>query len=753
MSDTNKTKKPEFSYYEGYNYGPIKLERIGRNVLISSKWQPEQFKRHIQRVKKGRPKLRGKIEQKIGEILTLIQKFDPLAMLASVSATNCFGDPEEYREVTHKELECYAEYAQSLILGNKCKECTKQLTKEAIEHFNNLITEIHNDILWYFISEVTEHKRDPIEEELRNMSIQRYLFMRGDSYLEHHIDMVASILREHDDFLKHHYSFTYAEIEAGIQHILKQLNENMQQQSMIMSLLHELHELFKEFADRENSNKYSSFEEYRKKYLSLPAVQKKKEKLDELSANIGKNPFEIRPTKEIPIELLKLFSSQFGCNSHFINFPKSPAWPTNNTIIHSYPLIENKDKFYCFIPQLLVRNIGNIIEEWIKRKDIDYFQEVYQKKRAEYLEKKMIEYMSNMLPGAEVYRKLYYNTYENGEKKRNETDGMILFDENLFIIEGKAGGVSISARRGSIDSMRTEIKELIDDAYEQAVRTKNYILTTKKPVFETENGARIFIRDKNKYSNIYLVNVTLQNLGPVATQLHLIKKLDLIRGKEWPWSVFINDLRVISELIEFPSEFLHFLMRRIQANEYPQFRSIDELDFLMFYFKEGLYLEENTSKDTDIQIPCGYTESLDRYYDFVAGRVSSGEKPQLDSPSKYKELVKKIETTQKLGFTQVGTTLLNLDRKVQQDVIDKVINLHDQSKKDGKDHNISLIFNDFGLTFYLNRLKKRSLLQEIHDYANSKMREIKVDKWIFIIIEDHRDVDYSVSFQIYNRTD
>jgi hypothetical protein len=194
-------------------------------------------------------------------------------------------------------------------------------------------------------------------------------------------------------------------------------------------------------------------------------------------------------------------------------------------------------------------------------------------------------------------------------------------------------------------------------------------------------------------------------------------------------------------------------MRRIKANECAQFRTIDELDFLMYYFKKGLYFEENSLENANVQIPYGYTEELDRYYDFIAGRVSSGKKPELDSPPKYKELVKKIEATHKLGFTLVSTTLLSFDRKVQQQVIDWLNNQCRQVNKDPNDHNFTMVFNDFGLTFYINKEKKSHLSQILDNYANSKMRETKRNQWICIILDPNGDGDYNTRFQNNSKAD
>lgn len=158
-----------------------------------------------------------------------------------------------------------------------------------------------------------------------------------------------------------------------------------------------------------------------------------------------------------------------------------------------------------------------------------------------------------------------------------------------------------------MERTRRDLSDLIDSAYNQALRTKRFIAENDRPVFEHEDGSEaLVIEDKEKLDNIVLVNVTLESLQHLSTQLSSLSALDLIREQEWPWSVFINDLRVISEIVESPSEFLVYLKRRIRANDFPQFRAVDELDFLTYFFNDGLYFEDNHLKNTDImQVCCG----------------------------------------------------------------------------------------------------------------------------------------------------
>jgi len=137
----------------------------------------------------------------------LVEKFEPLELLATVSANNCFTDPEEYKETTHQGKECYVEYAQSLVLSQKCKKELSHTDKEATDKFNSLLVEIFDDVLWYFGSEAAEGKRNEVEEELWFTSISKYLFVRSDSFPEHHVDMIRDIYRSHDSFLEKQYGF------------------------------------------------------------------------------------------------------------------------------------------------------------------------------------------------------------------------------------------------------------------------------------------------------------------------------------------------------------------------------------------------------------------------------------------------------------------------------------------------------------------------------------------------------------------
>jgi len=261
----------------------------------------------------------------------------------------------------------------------------------------------------------------------------------------------------------------------------------------------------------------------------------------------------------------------------------------------------------------------------------------------------------------------------------------------------------------------------------------------------------LLINNKQKFKSVYLINVTLDNLGHLTSDLNNLKSLDLLNGKEWIWSVFINDLRVISEIVETPSEFLVYLQRRLRANDFPQFEVADELDFFMYYLHDGLYFEDGRLKDEGVFHPHAYTQSLDRYYHYKLGIVSSGEKPTLQIPEEYKQLVRKIEATKKLGFSEVTTQLLSFDVDTMEEILSKIEWAKTTSLNDVIDHDFTMTFGlDLGITVAVFSKSKGRSIESTSEYCNLKMYQLKIKKWIFLAI-DIRNGNEEYSFRIFNK--
>jgi hypothetical protein len=194
------------------------------------------------------------------------------------------------------------------------------------------------------------------------------------------------------------------------------------------------------------------------------------------------------------------------------------------------------------------------------------------------------------------------------------------------------------------------------------------------------------------------------------------------------------------------------LQRRIKVNDYPQFYTTDELDFLMVYFREGLYFEDGILQNLDRYIPQAYTEYLDKYYDYISGRISSAKKPRLKILKEYKKLITKLESTNKEHFTKITTTLLNFNGETQKAIIDNLNKALYISKRDNRDDDFTMIFNDFGLTFFIGTTnQKPNSIDRLDRYCKLKMYQKRFKEWILLTVYLDKNNRRFLDFKIYNK--
>lgn len=716
-----KRKKHEInrmSFDEVHETSGIKIERKGREILISSSDSRKQKIKSIAEREASENTFKEEINQLIKEAIEYSLKLDPFHALATISLKNGFIDLEEYSESTFEGREWFVEYALSLFLSNELIDENRTNSEQDEVSFMKLIERIFSLIRIYYATEDRNKDHNETDIILRYNSITDNLFIRGDSYIEHHFELIEEIYAAHDSFFKKHFNVVSRDFIGVVRNIIEQINDNYKKFVMLLGK-------FNEAKDDCLDDVFGDFE----------------------------NPFLVNPSNEIERTIYKLLSSSFGDNKAFLELEHSPGWPINESIVYKRPLIFYKDCFFCFSPQILIRNIGNILEGLIQETDDGYYQSKYQSARGKYLENKSLEYFSKLLPDAQIYNELYYTINDGGEVKRCETDCLIVYDDNIFIIEAKAGKFPSSARRGSVKKIKKGSEKLISNAYDQALRAKNYIVNYDNPTFYNKNKSiAISFNERDNIRNIFLINVTLQNISNLSTKLHSLKDIGLLEGSEWPWSVFVNDLRVISELIDSPSIFILYLQRRIKANNFPAFSTHDELDYLMYFFKHGLYLNDKVVKGSSTIIPIGYTEELDRYYNFIYGKVSSGDKPHYNISKEYLEFIKSIESTAKAHRTKITTTLLGFDSKTQRDFIKALFNNIAKTELDNLDHSFTMHFRELslGLTVSNCKILNEKFWKKYHHYCRTVKYKHKYNDWILLAVQKGEQNEIITTFELYS---
>jgi hypothetical protein len=384
--------------------------------------------------------------------------------------------------------------------------------------------------------------------------------------------------------------------------------------------------------------------------------------------------FQVVPRQDTDRKILEAISAKFGDNREFFTrFPKWKAWPLNPTILQAKPVIEHDGKYYAFHIPFLGRNALSIVERLVQQASEGYWQNTFLKRRDDYVEETAVQLVAGILKGSHSYQSLHYPYEHEGERRRGEVDGVIIYDDCLLIVEVKASGLSAAARRGAPDSIATDLTESLDKAYEQATRALEFIRSSPEVIFEHENGSEALRLKHGHFKRTFLISVTRELFASLSTNLHLTRALGFIRGKEWPWAVCLDDLRAIAEFIDHPTLFLHYLVRRIDANNYPMLHVTDELDFFGRFLTDGLYCKGDEQLKKFDNVAFGsFSSVMDEYYH----GLKIGETPVKKGytiPEKIRRLITELETTRPKNFATAALSILGFDTQSQEKLQEGII--------------------------------------------------------------------------------
>ena len=285
-----------------------------------------------------------------------------------------------------------------------------------------------------------------------------------------------------------------------------------------------------------------------------------------------------------------------------------------------------------------------------------------------------------------------------------------------------------------------------------ANRALIYVRETDEPRFEYKNGKEaLVLKNKENITDFWMINVSAENLGHLAAHLNSLRALNLMQAGEWPWSVFVNDLRVISELIEFPSEFFHYLQKRTRLNEFPQFSSSDELEIFMFYLHKGLHFDEEKLGDLGLFLPTGFTEDLDRYYNYLLGIGSEVPKPEMNISKSFKGLIMAVEETRRTGRTRLVNTLLNFRKREQDEIIEKLVERAERSREnhDFDDGSIRNVQANAAMTIFLYPRHDVAKLEDMRRHSQALKYHYRLDDYTLFTMDTSKQGWTGLDFETF----
>ena len=371
--------------------------------------------------------------------------------------------------------------------------------------------------------------------------------------------------------------------------------------------------------------------------------------------------FDLQKITQLPVALLDELAWSPGQEKEFFSEGNFKGWPLRVWPVFKRPFLKLERRYYCFDLYSLNDNFYRVIQRLIFRKNPDYKTE-WNRRQKIVSESIPFNLFNKLLPGAKIFRSVNYKWHpaEGATKNWCETDGLIIYEDHLFIVEIKAGAFTHTPPALDYDAYVESLKNLVLKPAKQGRRFLEYLNNAEKvSLFDSQHNEVEKIARKN-FSYITICTITLDSFTELASQVNQMAELGIKFDYIPVWSLSIDDLRVYTDIFQNPLIFLHYVEQRVMALKSSIIRTEDELDNLGLYLKHNAYVRYAERLSTQDPIMWnGYRADIDRI--FYEKLIDPTLEIRLEQrmPPRLREILNKLSEQGKPGRRKVSSSLLD----------------------------------------------------------------------------------------------
>lgn len=679
----HKRKKKYFTPDQIEYAGPIGMARYGKFMVMKNFMNAEQHKNFMHHAAERYPAICKDIDDRVNRICSLVREFHPVSLLKYGYKAFVAKSIGKTAEVELDSAVAIAlrmiDYIQSIIVSTQKSEISiieptdKNKWKELYGEVKKLYYQLNTD---FHVSHTALLKQDSknYDEGYDEFYVKAQMLwtnVRGHRYSIHNVPLLRSLLLPHDDIFKELFNISIDEFLDGIRKIQDSLSYGW-------------------------SDAYLDLKKFQKKTMNIVAARISedtsldalKEITHQVIAEQGWQEwqnsimsrifqfdlFDVKNVSGLPEHLLRELSWEPGEHQDFFATGEFAGWPLRLLPVQIRPFLYVEGRYYCFELFSLMDNLYRVVQRMITRLSHDY-NETWNKKQQLVSERLPFELLEKLLPNSRTYHAIYYQwpTGKAGELNWCETDGLVLFDDHLIVVEIKAGAFTYTPPATDFPAYMDSIKNLLLKPAIQAKRFLDYLNSSEKVAIYDGNKNLIANLSRDSFRHITSCCVTIDNFTTLASQAENLKPVGTDLQGFPVWSVSVDDLQVYADIFDSPLIFTHFLEERKRAFESPVLRVNDELEHLSLYLKHNSYVTYAAGFYEDHPVTWhGYLSDLDKYFHALQVSPQTAKKPTQPLPKRIAEIISVLEMQRKPRRCKVASYLLDMDGK-KRDTLDASI--------------------------------------------------------------------------------
>ncbi len=646
MAKSKKRRASNIKPDDYFTAGPMEFARFGRLMISRSRATHEQFEAAQARMVAHYPITVSEIDALVSSIAARIARLPPerllqrawweySAMMVGLGGKDA-GDSEKLAAAR------MVDYVQSVIVSVKPEQYAADVSEEDWTKLKTDVETLFRRLSLDYQMCLTAHRRaqdpqlDMQLEEFRFRAETLWLNIRGKRYQLHERQALFDVLAPHSDILSKLFGLDAAELAAELDKILTRLTHGLMDIARDMKELHaksmaRLGELAAERQDLE-------LKELMAKVFEDRDLAAQRDRF--AGAMFGLDLFDVGKNTLLPKSMLDALSYSPGEDTEFFAPGEFAGWPLRIWPIMRRPFIRLNGSTYCFDIFSLFDNIYRVLRRIVVELEPAY-KEPWNDGQKAVSEELPFTYLIRLMPGARVYRPIYYRwKVGGGPAQWYEADGILIYEDHLFVIEVKGGAFTYTSPANDLDAHLASLRALLQAPARQGGRFVDFLESASEVSIADAEHNEIAKLRRSDFRHVTVCTITLDAFTALAARAQHLAPLGIDVGQRPLWPLSLDDLRVYADLFDNPLIFLHFVEMRVSAGHSDKVDLNDEMDHFGMYITENNYTQyaEELSENAAKMQFTGYMTPINKYFsDVLVGGTPP--KPRQKMPHRVAEIV------------------------------------------------------------------------------------------------------------------
>lgn len=571
------------------------------------------------------------------------------------------------------------DYVQSLIASvPPVEQQHDDVSDEAWNRLRKDIKTLFDRITLEYQACLTASRRatDPqLDMELETFRVRAegtWIHVRGKRYQPHESIALGELLAPHSDVLMRLFGMPAEEIVQEFDNILQKLSGGAVLSMLALKKFHE--DSIPKMDAIIASGEAETPEEVMAKLLEDPALAAQGEAA--IGEALGFDLFDVAKVTRLPASLIDALTWAPGEDAEFLAHGEFAGWPLRIWPTMKRPFIRIDGRAMCFEMWGLFDNIYRALQRIILKLVPDYREQwnAGQKQASEAIP---FRYFDKLLPGNKNFGPVTYQwRTAAGREQWCECDGLVIYDDHLFIFEVKAGAFTYTSPATDLNAHLESLQNLLVAPATQGSRFFDYLESAPEvPIFDGGRTESARLR-RGDFRQITILAISLDPFTELAARAHHLDKVGLKLGARAVWALSTDDLRVYADIFTNPLIFLHFVEQRMQSVTNPRIDVDDELDHLGLYLAQNNYdqfAREFAGSMQDQLHFHGFREPINEYYTAVINGEAPTP-PRQELPSRICEIIDVLTSSSKPGRAFLASFLLASGGDLRKMIADGITN-------------------------------------------------------------------------------